>query len=159
MHKEFYNLLEKLNLKLRDSENDREEILFSIEKLLKDQLRVNRYNTEIWLRLAMLEYTPPLENFDIIIYYLESILKYNAPNVDALITMTYMYAFVYHFCEIPNDLLKELHLLNCSHNEKASMIELTKAWAYSRRDEEHYKFTRFSHSNYQSLINTVSDNE
>lgn len=130
---DFYNQLQRLNEEHHNAPlEDKESCLLAIEKLLKDQLKIEPYNTELWLRLTALEYTPPLELPEIMISYLEKILEYDPENNDALILIAYInYLFT---AEIPQEVFTRLCNLKASDPEKAAMIEYVKAFGYETRN-------------------------
>src|ERR1700761_3264439 len=68
-------------------DNPSEKVLEQMESLLMIYLEKHPQDTEIWLRLTMVEFTPPWEDYDRIEKYITTILKYDENNISGLLIL------------------------------------------------------------------------
>jgi tetratricopeptide (TPR) repeat protein len=109
-----------------------------MRNLIEEYLEKNPKDTEVWLRLAMLEFTPPFENPEIISEYLHKIFKYDPYNIYATITLACIQDVLRG--EITEEVFEKLNNLFSDNPELNSMIELEKAKYYQCKDnDELYK--------------------
>lgn len=108
------------------------------EALFDEYLQANPNDVEMWLRLAVLENSPPLCYFPKAIDCLQKVLEIDPNNFEA--AMLYAYTNYYHTPEkefaIEN--LQILNSLKTDDPEKQSMIEYAKSLLYSRLSSEKY---------------------
>lgn len=125
-------------------DNPSEKVLEQMESLLMNYLKDNPQDTDMWLKLAMLEFTPPWEDYDRIEKYINSILKYDENNVQALLVLANTQ------CALRGDVSDDLfvRLQRCcdivTDRELLSMLYSAIAWYYSwysLRDEKKYELS------------------
>lgn len=120
------------------NKNRSEELLFEMESLLTEYLKQNPHDTDCWLKLAMVEFMPRLEDYDRIKPCLEHILEYDKQNIDALLILAYTELILRN--QFPLDLFKKLESLQTEDQDKKAMIELAKAWFYElKKDNKMYE--------------------
>jgi len=125
--------------------NPSEQVLEQMESLLMNYLKDHPQDTDMWLKLTMVEFTPPWEDYDRIEKYINSILKYDENNVQALLVLANTQCALRG--EITEDLFIRLqNVCNVTTNkELLSMIYLAIAWyCYSwpsYRDEKKYELS------------------
>jgi hypothetical protein len=121
--------------------NPSEEILFQMETLLVNYLERHPQDTDMWLKLTMVEFHPPWEDYDRIEKYITAILKYDKNNIQALLILAYA-QYIYRG-EVSDNLC--VHLQDCctitTDKELLSMIYLAIAWYYSSKNELVYEKT------------------
>src|SRR5438445_11665057 len=66
-----------------------EETLLEMESILINFLQIYPKDIDMWLRLIMVEFTPPLEDYDRIENYITMILDYDKNNITALLILAY----------------------------------------------------------------------
>ncbi len=103
-----------------------------IKKLIDEYLEKNPEDTDARLRLAMLEFTPPWEDPEIISKYLNEIFKYDPNNVYAILTLACIQNTLWG--KITDEVFEKLNNLSSENSEISSMIELAKAWYYKYKD-------------------------
>jgi len=133
--------------------NPSEKVLEQMESLLMDYLKDHPQDTEIWLKLAMVEFTPPWEDYDRIEKYINSILEYDKNNAQSLLVLAYAQR-VYRG-DISDDLF--IRLQRCcdiiTDRELLSMLYLAIAWYYSwhsLRDEKKHELSLLQSIDYCS---------
>lgn len=122
-----------------------EEVLEQMESLLMGYLKNYPQDTDIWLKLTMVEFAPPWEDYDRIEKYITTILKYDANNVRSLLVLAYAQ------CAYRGGVSDDLFIRLCNvcavttNKELLSMIYLAIAWYYyswpSYRDEKKYELS------------------
>ena len=141
LNKLYYDVL----LKFIPGRNLAEEVLFQMESLLMDYLKEYPQDTEMWLKLTMIEFTSPWEDYERIEKYIGSILEYDKNNVQALLILAYaqrayregvsdeVFAGLQHCCDV------------VANKELLSMLYLAIAWYYdpwpSYSDEKKYELS------------------
>ena len=105
-----------------------EYILEIIKNLIDEYLVKNPEDTDVRLRLAMLEFTPPWEDPELISEYLNEIFKYDPNNIYATLTLACIQDTLRG--EITDEVFAKLNNLSSENPEINSMIELAKAWYY-----------------------------
>ena len=85
--------LNELNTLYYDRQNpargSSEAVLEQMEFLLMSYLEKSPQDTDMWLRLCMLEYTPPWQDYERLEKYIMNILVYDENNVQALLVLAY----------------------------------------------------------------------
>lgn len=115
-----------------------ETVLWEMESILESYLQEYPNDTDMWLRLAMVEFTPPLEDYERIEKYIEAILKYDPTNIKGILVLAYVQYILRG--KIYEELFVRLKTL-CVIEDKEwlSMIYLAMAWYYETTDEEKYE--------------------
>ncbi|MGB8367612.1 MAG: tetratricopeptide repeat protein [Candidatus Babeliales bacterium] len=114
---------------------ERDAYSFEIMRnLIEEYLEKNPKDTEVWLRLAMLEFTPPFEDPEMISEYLYGIFKYDPYNIYATITLACIQDVLRG--EITEEIFEKLNTLSSDSPELNSMIELEKAKYYQCKDND-----------------------
>jgi tetratricopeptide (TPR) repeat protein len=108
-----------------------------LEKLLESYLRDMPHETELWLRLAIVEIYPPFADYDKAVYCLSSILSYDSDNINALLLLAYVSDMF--LGGIDDELFKKLNKVSLKEKVCQSMVELAKAWYYERRNKQLYE--------------------
>lgn len=120
-------------------DNPSEKVLEQMESLLTSYLKDHPQDTEIWLKLIMVEFTPPWEDYDRIEKYINSILEYDKNNIQSLLILAD--AQCAYRGGISDDLF--IRLQDCCNinidKELLSMIYLAIAWYYKYKDEKKYE--------------------
>ena len=120
-------------------ENPSEKVLEQMESLLMDYLKDYPQDTDIWLKLTMVEFTPPWEDYDRIEKYITTLLEYDENNVEGLLVLAYA-QYIYRG-EVTEDLFIRLqNVCNITTDkELLSMIYLAIAWYHSSRNKKEYE--------------------
>ncbi len=125
-------------------ENPSEKVLEQMESLLMEYLKDYPQDTDMWLKLTMVEFTPPWEDYERIEKYITTILEYDKNNIKGLLVLAYAQ------CAYRGDVTDDLfvRLQHCcdiiTNKELLSMIYLTIAWYYawySVRDKKKYELS------------------
>lgn len=101
-----------------------------LKKFLEASLLKSPNNTEIILRLSILELYPPFVNEENSIKLLEKLLALQSDNYEALILLAYIYEV--YWTGINQELFEKLDMAAIQNNEILSMIERAKAWYYKK---------------------------
>jgi len=107
-------------------------ILEIIKNLIEEYLEKNPEDTDARLRLAMLEFTPPWEDPEVISTYLNEIFKYDPDNIYATLILACIQNTLWG--KITDPVFKKLNNLSSKNSEIISMIELAKAWYYKYKN-------------------------
>ena len=115
-----------------------EQVLFDMESIMLDYLHYYPEDSDMWLRLVMIEFTPPLEDYDKIENYINTMLIYDQGNIKGLLVLAYaQYTFR---GAIQEDLFMQLKSsCRIADKELLSMIYLAQAWYYESLDKEEYE--------------------
>jgi hypothetical protein len=139
------NILNELYLDRKNpARGSSEKVLEQMESLLMDYLKDYPQDTDMWLKLTMVEFTPPWEDYDRIKKYIAAILEYDKNNIQALLVLAYA-QYIYRG-EVFEDLFIRLQRV-CNlttDKELLSMIYSAIAWhysSYSVRDEKQYELS------------------
>jgi len=108
--------------------------LEEIKNLINEYLEKHPQDTDIRLRLVMLEYTPPWEDPEQLGKYLNDIFKYDPNNIYAILILADVENFFWG--EITDLLFKRLSNLSSKDPEIMSMIELAKAWYFEEKGND-----------------------
>ena len=119
--------LTKKYYKIPYDERD-EYILETIKNLIDECLAKNPEDTDVRLRLVMLEFTPPWEDPDLLSKYLNEIFKYDPDNIYATLILACIQDTLWG--KITDPVFEKLNNLSSKNFEILSMIELAKAWYY-----------------------------
>jgi len=142
-----------------------EYILETIKNLIDEYLAKNPEDTDVRLRLVMLEFAPPWENPELLVEYLSKIFEYDPDNIYATLILAYTEDIFWG--GITGKLFEKLNNLSSKNYETISMIELVKAWYYEEKgnSELHKKYLLSSTSycnkhvrNYEALANFYAQN-
>jgi len=116
----------------------------TIKNLIDEYLKKNPTDTDIRLRLVMLEYAPGWEDPELLSKYLNEIFKYDPDNIYATLILACTQDIFWG--EITDTVFKKLNNLSSKNVEILSMIELAKAWYYQCKsnDELYEKHLRSS---------------
>ncbi len=107
-------------------------IFEKIKNLINEYLKKNPADTDVRLRLVMLEYAPGWEDPELLSKYLNEIFKYDPDNIYAALILAYtQYLFL---AEVTDAVFTKLNNLSSENFEILSMIELAKAWYYKCKD-------------------------
>lgn len=133
-------VLQKLHiLNLLYLKEPSEEILFKMESLLIAYLKSYPKDTDMWLKLTMVEFTPPWEDYDRIKGYINAVIAYDKYNIESLLILAYA-QYIFRG-EIKEDLFTLL--MNARHTligqKLISMAYLVAAWYYKPIDEKEYE--------------------
>jgi len=109
-----------------------EYILELIKNIIDEYLVKNPEDTDVRLRLAMLEFTVPWEDPELVSKYLNEIFKYDPHNIYATLTLACIQDTLRG--EITDEVFAKLNNLVSENSEINSMIELAKAWYYECKD-------------------------
>lgn len=108
----------------------------TLKKLCASYLQKHPYDTEIWLRFALLLHCF-IKDHAAAIECLKTILCYNPGNV----YVTMLLVFIAEKAHVMNDaLFEQLCNLQPPNKEIASLIEYQKAWYYLEKDPELYTY-------------------
>lgn len=131
-------ILQKINeLSKLHYQNSGDKYLLELESLLLEYLKQYPRDTDFWIKLAMVEYKCPLEDYDRIFQYIHQIFLYDPYNVNAVLVLAYAQSI--YRGEIFDDLYNKLELLKTNNFEINSMISLAKAWYYhDQKNDEKY---------------------
>jgi tetratricopeptide (TPR) repeat protein len=108
----------------------KESILEKMETLIKQYLEKHQHDTDIWIRLIMLEFTPPWEDPDRITSYVQKIYEYEPSNIPATLILAYIQELTRG--GVFEDTFQRLLNLETSNIYYNSMIELAKSWYYEK---------------------------
>jgi tetratricopeptide (TPR) repeat protein len=135
MHKDLNN--EQFSKLINIFKNEKtKEAAEDLELFLEEHLAKNPYDTEIWIKLALVVYWAPLYDDLKAAECLKKILKYNPKNVRAILLLVYI---LDHCMGFDDDLFKQL-CDTCTDNEEyMSMIEYVKTSYYFDKDEALYQ--------------------
>jgi len=111
-----------------------EYILETIKNLIDEYLAKNPEDTDVRLRLVVLEFTPPWEDPELLSKYLNEIFKYDPDNIYATLILACTQDIFWG--EITDTVFKKLNNLSSKNTEILSMIELAKAWYYQCKDND-----------------------
>src|SRR5436190_12343813 len=90
-------------------DNPSEKVLEQMELLLMNYLKDHPQDTDMWLKLTMVEFTPPWEDYERIEKYITTILEYDENNVQSLLVLAYAQRAYRE--DVTDDLF--LHLQRC----------------------------------------------
>jgi len=134
-------------------DNPSERVLEQMESLLMNYLKNHPRDTNMWLKLTMVEFTPPWEDYDRIEKHITRILEYDENNIQGLLILAY--AQRAYRGDVSDDLFA--HLQRCCNivtdRELLSMLYLAMAWYYSwysLRDEKKYELSLLQSIDYCS---------
>lgn len=131
-----------------------EDKLLEIETIIKNYLEEHPKDTDMWLRLAMLEHNPPWEDPYRIQQYLNTILLYDAYNIQAVLSLAYFED--YFFGKMKETTFTALCNLKTVDREVLSMIEYAKAMYYYEVDKAQYVHHLFQSINvYDRNVNNL----
>jgi len=115
--------------------DERDGYIFEIIKnLLDEYLTKNPQDTDVRLRLVMLEYTPGWEDPELLSKYLNEIFKYDPDNIYATLILACTQEIFWG--EITDKVFEKLNNLSSKNPEILSMIELAKAWYYQCKNND-----------------------
>jgi predicted Zn-dependent protease len=122
----------------------KEQDLEQAETILLDYLKENPTDTQAWLLLSMIEWTPPLEDFERIIQWTSNILSYDPTNAYALLVFAEAHWFKGGINETGY-----VALCNAQSNDPyvMAMIEVAKAEYIARKggmDDEYEEILKKS---------------
>src|SRR5258705_12356143 len=123
-------VLQKINiLNKLYSETVSEQVLFDMESILINYLHHYPKDSGMWLKLTMVEFSLPLEDYDRIEIYIKMILEYDENNVYSL--LVFAYAQYIFRGQVQDDLFIRLNNVHgITDKELLSMICLAMAWYY-----------------------------
>jgi len=156
--------LSKIYYKKHADEYD-EYILQSIKNLIDEYLTKNPEDTGIRLRLVMLEFTPPWEDSELLVKYLNKILEYDPDNIYTTLILAYTQDLFWG--GITDKIFAKLNNLSSKNFEILSMIELAKAWYYEEKNNNEFYEKHLLNSirycnkhvrNYKALANFYAQN-
>ena len=124
------DFIKKINFLIEKNQFD------EAEKEIKDILRLDTYNTDLWLRLAVLETIPPLSYYPKAIESLNKILEYDDSNFDAILLLICINHYMIGFIE--DELINKINNIKTDDKEKLSMLEYAKCWYFQSIDENKY---------------------
>ncbi len=117
----------------KEEEFEKYKIIFEkIEKIITNYLLKHPHDSEMWLRLAMLEFSPGWEDPYRIEKYLNEILIYDPQNTTAVFILAYIQSLFW--AEIPNSTRNRISCLKNHPLEVESLIHLAKSWCYQETD-------------------------
>lgn len=111
-----------------------DEKLTEIEAVIKKYLEDHPKDTDMWLRLTMLEMTPPWEDPDRMVTYLNAILSYDPHNIQAVLALAYIEDLF--FGRMKDTTRNALYQLKTKDPEILSMIEYAKSFDYLEKNRE-----------------------
>jgi hypothetical protein len=115
-----------------------EEVLLEMELILMSYLEHYPKDTEIRLKLVMIEFTPPLEDYDKIEDYINAIITYDKDNIKGWLILAYA-QYIFRG-QIQQDLFLQLKKMSeFVDKELLSMIYLAMAWYYESIKEKAYE--------------------
>jgi hypothetical protein len=103
-----------------------------IEQLLEEGLSYEPKNIELWLRLAILESSPPIVDCDKSISCLQTIFNLDPNNISALLIFAYIH--YYQLGGIDQVLFNKLISFHAPSNELGSMLRYAASWFYADRN-------------------------
>jgi len=109
-------------------------IVEKIKNLIDKYLKKNPKDTDVRLRLVMLEYAPGWEDPEVLSKYLNEIFKYDPDNIYATLILACTQDVFWG--EITDTVFEKLNNLSSENPEILSMIELAKAWYYQCKDND-----------------------
>jgi len=128
-----------------------------IENLIDKYLVKNPEDTDVRLRLVMLEYNPGWEDPELIGKYLNEIFKYDPDNIYAALILAVTQDIFRG--KITDTVFEKLNNLSSEDPEILSMIELAKAWYYKckNNNELYEKHLLSSISYYNKHVKNYKD--
>ena len=130
-----------------------EEVMEQMESLLMSYLEKHPQDTDMWLKLCMVEFNPPWEDYERLEKYTMSILAYDENNTQALLVLAYA-QYIFRG-GVSDDLL--IRLQKCcditTSKESLSMLYLAISWyyvSYPRNDEKLYELALLKSLDYCS---------
>lgn len=116
-----------------------EDPLLKMEDLLLEYLKDNPKATEFWIKLALVEFRPPLVDYERIAEYTYQVLSYDPYNIDAILVVAYMqYRFFGNL--VSDEIFRKLEMIDSDNCEVKSMISLAKArYCRAISDNEQYE--------------------
>ena len=123
-------LIKKINILIDKNQFD------EAEKEIEDLLKVDPYNTDLWLRLAILETIPSLSYYPKAIESLNKILEYDDANFEAILLLICINHYMIGFIE--DELIDKIEKIKTNDKEKLSMLEYAKSWYFQRLDKNKY---------------------
>lgn len=131
--------------------NDTEKDLERAEAMLIEYLKVNPEDTDAWLMLIMIEWTPPLEDSERIIQWANNILAYDPVNARGLLVLAE--AYVAFRGGINATIYKQLSNACSNDSNLMAMIEVAKAKYLERQEgaEKEYEDVLIKSINYGPL--------
>lgn len=161
-------LIKKIKVLTREfyalPEGKDEFTLLKIEKLLQEYLLFHPSDIEMWFRMAILEFTPPLRDYERITKYLNNILARDPHNAFAIILLSY--AQLVFRGTVKEDIFEKLNSIQNQSNEVQSLIELAKSWYYETNNNTTMQEKHLTNStllndqsvyNYKSLASLYSE--
>lgn len=101
------------------------ENLEHAESILLEYLKTNPQDTDAWLMLIMIEWTPPLEDFDKISSWSKSVLAYDPTNVQVLLVLAEAYNRFRG--DIPDEVYAQLCKVKSKDYHLMAMVEMARA--------------------------------
>lgn len=98
------------------------------EEVLLDYLQAYPQDTHAWLLLAMIEWTPPLEDFDRIITWTKNILSYDPTNVYALLLLAEVYQAFRG--GVTDEIYEQLCKAQTNDRHLMAMVEVAKSYYF-----------------------------
>jgi len=102
-----------------------------IKNLIDEYLAKNPEDADVRLRLVILIFIPPLEDPELLVKYLNEVLKYDPDNIYAVLILAYTEEIFWG--GITDSVFSKLNNLSSKNSEIVSMIELAKSWYYQRK--------------------------
>lgn len=104
-----------------------------IEKLLKNYLEEHPRDTQMWLRLTLLYYTPYFDKYPPDVFScLNKILEYDPENIYANIMVAFFHDAFRGL--IPDEVFQKLNALKTNNLEDFAMLEMVKALYFRDKD-------------------------
>lgn len=107
------------------------------EVLIEEHLKKNPDNIELWIRLAILELSPPLADYYKSIDCLKRVLEYENDNFYAIVLLAYVNDS--RLGGVQEELYNKLCMCRTTDNEEKSIVEMAKSWYYRHNDMGMYE--------------------
>lgn len=133
-----YNILVKILKKIGNESTIRFSEYELIEKDCLDFLSVNKNCTEIWIRLALLNFRDPIGDYPKSIEFLQKVLEYDDNNLDTLLILSFITGW--YWSESDTKLIDKIIFLSKGSSEIESIGYYLKAWTYYNVDEENFSY-------------------
>jgi hypothetical protein len=130
-------LLQKIQPFINQFYENQEKNKCALTKLLTTYLKHNPYDTEIWIKFALIIHCLFKDN-NYAIECLKTILMYQSNNIPVTMFLVFL---TEHVSTIDDQLFEQLCSLQSSNKEILSLIEYQKAWYYLNKNEALYQYT------------------
>lgn len=124
MNNKLLKQIKKLSLKNKD---------YELEKTIIKHLKINPFDIDLLLRLALIQMYPPFIDEQKSIECINKVLQLDPSNINAILLLAYIEK---HLGIMDTDILEKLSSYKSINNEILSMVELAKSWYYKQINDD-----------------------